>query len=562
MLGIYGLDDSNSRGRVGLCALGKLSPIAKGLATRALVCAVLGSTAPVLAADSSVAASAQQALPLPDDVLAAMQAAGVPASALALAVIDPAGHMIYQHRADQPMLTASLMKLVLTLGALEQLGPAFRFHTDLFADPLPQPRQGWQVTVRGGGDPGLQQDALRLMLRHAAALGVHRIGAPVILDTRRFAPQTTLGTGVRAEPGRVWTTLPSALMVDLAAVTLSLPAAHQGQLLLDPPIGMLAPVASGGANPQRPAASPAANVPAAVRVPEASPCPPDWLDQLALVVAPARPLRQHAAHAALGPVASAANGTLSASTGESSEDWRQPGRLQLQGEWPANCPAGELRRSPLPASAHFGWTLAALWRSLGHHESVSLQDGAAPGYATVTVRQASRPLAELVRDINKYSNNLMARTLLLDLAAEQGELPATTLAGEHVLKRWLEGHQMHFEELSIENGAGLSHQDKLTADHLAQLLKYALTSPVAPEFLASLSIPGQDGTLLKRFTNLPGAAGMRLKTGSLDDVRGLAGFVPYPGGGYSVVVCMINGPGLSDVGAIHEAVLRAASDLR
>jgi serine-type D-Ala-D-Ala carboxypeptidase/endopeptidase (penicillin-binding protein 4) len=141
------------------------------------------------------------------------------------------------------------------------------------------------------------------------------------------------------------------------------------------------------------------------------------------------------------------------------------------------------------------------------------------------LEQQSDPLGYVVRDINKWSNNLMARQLLLTIAADKNNVPATEAKGEAAIKTWLASKGQKFDELVIENGSGLSRIERISAAHLGQLLVGAYQSPIMPELMASLSIAGLDGTAQKRLkdTNLHGRA--HLKTGSLDGVSAIAGYV-------------------------------------
>lgn len=436
---------------------------------------------------------------LPPAVLQSLDQARLESSALALWIGEADGVPVLAWQPDQPVQVASLLKLPVTLAALEQLGPAFRFHTDLLADPVPPGRARarrpapaeWQLALRGGGDPGLREADLRHMLREARARGVTRIAGPVVLDAQRFAPQPAVGAGVLAAPDDPWAVAPGALVTDLAAVTLTLSA---------PGTAMTTPLAE----PDLPVHW--------VRSAAVPGCPEDWPAQVALqVVAPE------------GPAAV-----------------RSP-LLQLADAPHPDCGLRVLRRSPMAASPHFAAVLDRQWQALGG-AALQFASGTAPGYATVLVQQDSRPLAELVRDTNKYSSNLMAGMLLLDLAAEAGWRPATLADGERVLKAWARSRNLSLDGLVLDNGAGLSHAEQLAPAQLGALLVYALTSDVAPEFLASLPIPGQDGTLRRQFRDLPRAGAMRLKTGSLDGVRALAGYVRGPDGRWRVVVSVLQAP--------------------
>lgn len=134
----------------------------------------------------------------------------------------------------------------------------------------------------------------------------------------------------------------------------------------------------------------------------------------------------------------------------------------------------------------------------------------------------------------------MARQLLLTLAAEKVSLPATEAKGEAAIKAWLASKGQNFDELVVENGSGLSRTERISAGHLGQLLMAAYHSTIMPEFMASLSIAGQDGTAQKRFidTNLQGRA--HLKTGSLDNVSAIAGYVLNSQNKRQIIVMLIN----------------------
>jgi D-alanyl-D-alanine carboxypeptidase/D-alanyl-D-alanine-endopeptidase (penicillin-binding protein 4) len=152
------------------------------------------------------------------------------------------------------------------------------------------------------------------------------------------------------------------------------------------------------------------------------------------------------------------------------------------------------------------------------------------------------PLTEIIRLVNKYSNNVMARTLLLTLGAEKFGPPATAQTGSDAVRAWLAGRSIKIPGLVLENGSGLSRTEKITARGLADVLDVAWHSPFMPEFAASLPLAATDGTLRNRF-NAAGMQGrLRLKTGRIDDVSAIAGFVNAASGKTYVVVVMINHP--------------------
>src|SRR5690606_5244212 len=160
-----------------------------------------------------------------------------------------------------------------------------------------------------------------------------------------------------------------------------------------------------------------------------------------------------------------------------------------------------------------------LWRELRGTFTGRIRTGMVPGDAVALATHESRPLGEAIRQINKRSNNVMARTLLLTLGAERGRRPATTDSSEAVAKAVLAGHGLHMPELIMDNGSGLSREARVSAESLASMLTLAWQTPMMPEFVSSLAIAGVDGTMRRRLKDESTAGMAHLKTGSLRDVR-------------------------------------------
>jgi D-alanyl-D-alanine carboxypeptidase/D-alanyl-D-alanine-endopeptidase (penicillin-binding protein 4) len=137
----------------------------------------------------------------------------------------------------------------------------------------------------------------------------------------------------------------------------------------------------------------------------------------------------------------------------------------------------------------------------------------------------------------------MARSLLLAVAAETSGTPATASAGEESIKALLASRGFDFPELVIDNGSGLSRDARISGDSMARLLIGAWKSRYAPEFLASLSLGGLDGTLRKRFEKVDDPSRIRMKTGTLKNVSTIAGYVTGKSGKHYVVVVDVNHPG-------------------
>jgi D-alanyl-D-alanine carboxypeptidase/D-alanyl-D-alanine-endopeptidase (penicillin-binding protein 4) len=448
-------------------------------------------------------AYADQIMSIPTAIEQAAKEAGIPLSAVSIEVKGPEGNILFALNPDVPRKTGSVMKLLTTFVALQALGHDFRFYTDLFADPDPLHRGRWNMALRGGGDTAFQYADLLKLLGQAKNQGVKQIHGAIVVDRLRFAYEKDLTAGIELAPNGVSGIVPDALSVGYSAIEVRLPADHQGDIKLDPPFRVSRPKLIKRIGRQD--------------------CPKDWEEGLSLI----------AADSVLGI----------------------KGKLELIGEWPRHCSEGVLHRAPLTPSEQLEWSLRLTASQIGLSNHVEVIEGVAPSYAKVSIRYPSPPLASLVRDINKYSNNVAARSLLLNLAAEKAYLPATAQDGAKLVQSWLKSHQLIFPELVIENGAGLSHKEVMSAAHLAEFLTLSSQEAEFPYFLDSLPIPGELGTLQNRFLMSTDRKHWHLKTGRLDGVRTLAGFHVGTTGALTTVVCMIEDNRANLALGIQEALL-------
>jgi D-alanyl-D-alanine carboxypeptidase/D-alanyl-D-alanine-endopeptidase (penicillin-binding protein 4) len=216
--------------------------------------------------------------------------------------------------------------------------------------------------------------------------------------------------------------------------------------------------------------------------------------------------------------------------------------LVVSGGFAASCGNYSTTRAIMTAPEYAYGTFRTLWSQSGGAIDGALRVAPVRPDATLLYAYESLPLTEIIRLVNKYSNNVMARTLLLTLGAEKFGPPATAQTGSDAVRAWLAGRNIKIPGLVLENGSGLSRTEKITARGLADVLDVAWHSPFMPEFAASLPLAATDGTLRNRF-NAAGMQGrLRLKTGRIDDVSAIAGFVNAASGKTYVVVVMINHP--------------------
>ncbi len=183
-----------------------------------------------------------------------------------------------------------------------------------------------------------------------------------------------------------------------------------------------------------------------------------------------------------------------------------------------------------------------LWQQAGGSIDGGLRLGAVPADAKLLYTHDSLSLAEIIRLINKYSSNVMARTLFLTLGAEKSGRPATSAGARQAVVDFLASRGITIPDLVLDNGSGLSRDERVTAEGLADVLLDAWHSQYMPEFAASLPLSATDGTLRRRFRSGEMQGRLRMKTGTLDEVSALAGYVNAASGKAYVAVILMNDP--------------------
>ena len=437
-------------------------------------------------------AAAAQTLPaetLPPEVEAALLRAKLPREALSVVVAEASGGAPrVDFRAHQPVNPASVMKLVTTYAGLELLGPAYTWNTPVyFTGPVDADGtlQG-DLAIRGQGDPKLVIERLWLLLRRLQAQGVRTIAGDIVLDRSAFVLPPHNPADFDGEPSRPYNAAPDALLVNFKSVTLGfVPDAGGGNatVMLDPPL---------------------ADVRLQARVP----------------LAPA---------------------------GTACGEWRaglqaglqDPARIAFAGSYPASCGEKQWPVAYADPNAFAGRAIAGLWRSMGGRLAGHVRDGRVPAGLQPAFTVVSPPLPEVVRDINKFSNNVMAQQLFLTLSLQARGTGSFDGSRAVVDQWWRNRFGVSEPPPAADNGAGLSRDARITAQGLARMLQTAWLSPLMPDLMASLPMTGIDGTL-RRSKARAGSA--HLKTGSLRDVQAIAGFVHADDGRRFVLVAIANHP--------------------
>ncbi len=444
---------------------------------------------------------------LPAPVAQALKGAGIPLAATAVWVreVDAAAPRLAVN-ARAALNPASTMKLVTTFAALDLLGPAYVWQTEAFAGgPLNEGVLTGDLHLRGGGDPRLTYDQFARLLRQIRAHGIREIRGDLVLDRGAFAVSAGDPGRFDMQPMRPYNVAPDALLLNFKAVTLTLipdPAQKTLTVAMEP-----------------------------------APANLDLINKITL-----------------------ANGN---GCGEWKERLRADTfshglntRLVLTGTFPASC--GEQRWN-IAAQEHPQFVLGVfqqLWAELGGTLAGGVREAPVPADARTVGVLPSPTLGEVVRDINKFSNNVMARQLFLTLGMEAGHRPASLEDGDAAVRSWLETRGLSMPELVLENGSGLSRRERIPAEAMGRLLQAAWKSAVMPEFMASLPVTATDGTMKKRLKQNGIAGQAHIKTGSLEGVRSLAGYVLDKGGRRWIVVFFVNHANAAGAQAAQDALLQ------
>jgi D-alanyl-D-alanine carboxypeptidase/D-alanyl-D-alanine-endopeptidase (penicillin-binding protein 4) len=451
-----------------------------------------------------IASLAHAALPPP--VAQALSAAGIPESAVGLYVHEiGAERPIAAHGAERALNPASTMKLVTTYAALDLLGPAYTWNTELYATgPVQNEVLTGDLVIKGYGDPKLTLESFWLVLRGLRARGIREIRGDVVLDRSFFSIDDYDPARFDGEPLRPYNTAPDALLVNFKAVTLTFvpePDTRSVRVVAEPQL-------------------PQIQVVNALTQSDA-PCG-DWLGKLKIDA-------QAGADAA---------------------------RVSIAGPYSRDC--GERTRSfsLLGHRAYVAALFAQLWKELGGTLAGTVRDGTLPPAARLVTSMRSEAVSEVVRDINKYSNNVMARQLFLTLGALGEGAPGTLDKSRNVVRQWLAQKGVAAPEFAIDNGSGLSRIERLSARTMGELLLTAFRSPVMPELVASLPVVAADGTMRKRLSNAEVAGQAHIKTGTLSGVRAIAGYVLDARGRRAVVVFIVNHANAGGAQAAQDALLR------
>ncbi len=378
------------------------------------------------------------------------------------------GELLAEVNAKRPLNPASAQKVFTAAVALDVLGPSYEFQTGLFGKL--EGDQVQNLVLRGHGDPSLSYADLVRLAQAARQLGLARVRGHVLVDQSYF-DEKFVPPAFEQQPEE-WAAFRapiSAVSVDQNAVTLNGAPTREGQV---------------------------------ARL---------WYTPPGVV-------------ASNGEV-----GTRAAGSGQGIQ-WtlRQAGPT-LKSEVGGHVPEGQprlrfVRRMDDPR-LNPGKALVHALEQAGVKVQGEVKLGGAEEKTRLTY-VSSAPLSSLLHRVGKYSDNFYAETIFKGLAADAEDLPATSAGGARRMKRWLDEQKVPSEALKIQNGSGLFDANRLTAHSLVSVLGSVYSKPaIRSEFVSQLAIGGVDGTLKARFRDPHQRSRIRAKTGTLNNVDVLAGYV-------------------------------------
>jgi D-alanyl-D-alanine carboxypeptidase/D-alanyl-D-alanine-endopeptidase (penicillin-binding protein 4) len=404
------------------------------------------------------------------------------------------GEEVFSRNADEALSPASVMKVMTAATALRTLGPGHRFSTYISteAEQIEGGVLDGDVFVRGHGDPTLVTEKVWRMVADLKALGVHKIDGDVLFDDTYF-DKDRLIQGWRKKldmvNGPAYFAPLGALSVNFNTVALLVGPGDTkgapGNVMLETPV------------------------------------------DLVLVA---------------NEVTTGGPGSRKRFSVEREVDSRT-GKMTLtvSGTVPAGSEPVKLYRSITKPRAYFMQLFEYLMDERGIEVTGKYKAGKSPKGARILTRMDSDALPVVLARMNKHSSNFMAEHVLKAVGAEAGGAPGTTDKGLEAVEAYLADLGNDVSDIQLVNGSGLSRDLRLRASHITSvLIDMFHDRKVGPEFMSSLAIGGVDGTLWTRFRGEGVAGRLRGKTGSLNFVHCLAGYVDGGDGDMYAFAFLVN----------------------
>ncbi|RTZ64984.1 MAG: D-alanyl-D-alanine carboxypeptidase/D-alanyl-D-alanine-endopeptidase [Aquificaceae bacterium] len=425
---------------------------------------------------------------LPDSILSLLKKYKIPAENLSIYVRDlNAKKAMLSHNIDVSRSPASTMKLLTTYAALKILSPSYSWRTEAWTrGTLENGVLQGDLILKGYGDPFLSYENYWRFVRGIREKGLKEIQGDILIDNSYFENAYFDPAAFDNKPFRTYNAPPSALMFNFQSTRFLFTPDEKNKLIKVTPY----------------------------------PAIPNFTFKNKIRYTTKKCRRSH-----YRPKFSFDEG----------------GALLIKGTYSLKCGQKFILRSFSSPEEHAFNGFRDFWGELGGTLKGTMRTGQVEAGDKRLHVSASLTLGEQIRLINKWSNNVMVRQVLLTIGAKTYGAPASLQKGRQAILKVLADNGINTQGIVIDNGSGLSRRSRISTRQMAQLLETAYRDPYMPEFMASLSLPGLDGTLVNRFRKGDLRGRSHLKTGTLNNVTAIAGYMLNRKGKRLVIVIQHNG---------------------
>jgi len=431
---------------------------------------------------------------LPNNIANALKKSGFSTTGIGLYIQEvSASTPVVSYQANVPLNPASVVKLVTTAASLALLGSAYQWSTDVwYTGSIKNNRLNGDLYFHGNGDPYLTPERFWLLLNRVWLFGIKDIRGDVFVDNSYFKTMPINYAAFDSQPYRTYHVGPNALLIGFQAT--------EFHFFID--------------NNSTPKSIRITPFPESAKI--------RIINKIKLVGGACGNWKKR-----LSLETKVTKGIVEVSFG---------------GRFARACQRRTLYRRVTNTQDHFQHFFHPIWQQVGGKLKGNVLPGLLPKKANLAIQAASISLGDAIRRINKFSNNVMTRQVLLTLGAHSLGPPGTAAKGITAVKTWLKKINLDTSTLILDNGAGLSRKTRISAELLGKMLHFIFQQAYMPEFMASLPISGYDGAMAQRFNQGPLLGRAHIKTGLLNFVQTMAGYVSTASGKRYVVVLLHNDP--------------------
>lgn len=384
----------------------------------------------------------------------------------------PSGKRIYADNIMKPLLAASVTKIITTAAALHYLSPEYRFKTKfLYTGQIKGSVLQGNLIIRAGGDPKLLTKDLWRIANQIKASGIRKITGNLIVDAHFFDRYDRAPAWETKRSQRAYDAKLSALSLNYNSLTVHVQPRQVGQKLkawLEPALPYM------------------------------------YIENTAKTIRRGR-------------------NTISVSRSEPIDGQV---KIRIRGKLPISVQHKAIYRNVNNPMRYASETFRLLLRQAGVSINGQTKIVFTPLTGTELYEHISAPLSVILKELNTYSNNMMAETILKTIAAERLGGAGSHVKGLRLVREFLRLSGVNLQGVVLVDGSGLSRKNRMTTRTITDLLtKMYSRFDIGPDFMSSLRVMGANGVLSRRLTKSPARGKVRAKTGTLRGVSTLAGYI-------------------------------------